>query len=220
MQNAMTPIDTGTMRDPLYGAEPIWRGPPARFPLIRGGDGLLGFHVAALASGCVGALTAGRHDVPTEFGLLFVTITVGYAGYLAVRMLQRRRALRRTTYEVTDKGLRIHAADRTTTYIWRHLPDAQLRPGRDGTGSISFGPFPDPVETAADFGLRFRFPFYEPPKREPVVVWNVPDAKRLFTAVNAAMKAARPAPHRARPPLTGPTARSAELEKLYRDLTR
>lgn len=175
---------TWTMTDELDGAVVVWRGRPARYRLVRAEDALFGLQAVVPLPAVVGALVAGDPIGACVIGA-FVSLLYGY---MAVRLLWRWLALRRTSYEITDLGVRVLSGNRLSSVNpWIALPQPGLRMGRTGIGSISFGAFPTTVEASAALGIRYRWPFPRPSRPMPLVLRDVADAQQVYATVREAM---------------------------------
>jgi hypothetical protein len=172
------------MADGMDGAIVLWRSKPGRYRLLREQDWAFGAFAAVVLFNAVGSQVAPAARGPAQ--AMFFTFCSLLLTYMLVRLLLRWFALRRTRYELTDRGVRVKTGRRVAEYAWIALPEPVLRVGPAGVGSICFGAFPGALEMSAALGMPFRGPL-APKRPMPVVFWDVPEARRVYASVLAAI---------------------------------
>jgi hypothetical protein len=129
--------------DLLPGETLLWSGAPARFPLRVADWFLLGLGVLwafpSIVIATVVVVVAGEKWFMALPFFLFSLIGLGLSWG---RVGFRRRTLRRTVYLVTDRRVavedRVSGRVRNSDFLFRLGPPL-VRPGADGTGTVTFG---------------------------------------------------------------------------------
>lgn len=163
----------------IPGETVVWEGEPAfgwwlareDLPLIAG------VPAASLAVALVVWLSPSER-LPGPFKVfLWVGVAIVLLYHLSYAS-RRQVRLQRTRYAVTTHRIIIEEGllkSRRLYELWR-IGRPHLRPGRQGTGSIAMGGFPNPLAES----IRQRYVHLLGPQGwPPAVLWNVPDAQRV-----------------------------------------
>jgi hypothetical protein len=184
------PRDIDWVRTRLEPGERIlWQGTPNRRAFVfRGPLFIIPFSFAWLAFAVFWTVTAISSGAPLFFWIWgggFVLIGIYFAlGRFVVADLDARR----TRYLVTDRRVAIRTGALSTEYqelSLDDLPSAQLVEGRNGVGTISFGP-PDPYARWMGAG----WPGY---RSSTIGFIAIDDAAAVYRTISEARREARSA---------------------------
>lgn len=166
----------------LPGERILWEGRPARYRLFRRTDTLLvPFSVLWCGFAIFWEARALSGDAPFVFklwGLPFVLVGL----YLTVgRFVVRAVSIRRTRYAITDSRVVVHggwSGGRLSTAYLKSLPPPIITEQPDGSGNLTFGSFPGPIDVFAAGRDQAWRGWSTEPSATPIL-WDVSDARRV-----------------------------------------